>query len=193
MNKLCVYCGSSSGLLPAYSEAARALGQELVKQNIGLVYGGASVGLMGIIADQVMNNGGEVIGVMPAALVEKEVSHCGLSELVTVSSMHERKAVMAERSDGFIALPGGLGTMEELFEILTWSQLGFHSKPCGLLNTEGYYDKLSEFLDHAVQQQFVKALHRNMLISESDPGALLCRMRSHQPPKADKWIGREQT
>ena len=193
MDRVCVYCGSSPGREPAYLEAARNLGVELTRRGIGLVYGGASIGMMGEIADTVLKNGGEVIGVMPQALVDKEVSHGGLSELKVVRSMHERKAVMADLSDGFIALPGGLGTVEELFEILTWSQLGFHTKPSGLLNVIGYYDLLSAFLDHAVEEQFVHELHRQLLIIEDQPITLLNAMEVYQPPKVDKWIGRPDT
>ena len=145
MKRVCVYCGSSPGIKPEYREAARVLGQELARREIGLVYGGASIGMMGEIADTVLGNGGEVIGVMPQALINKEVSHPGLTELKVVKSMHERKATMADLSDGFIALPGGLGTVEELFEILTWAQLGFHTKPIGLLNVLGYYDSRAGF------------------------------------------------
>jgi uncharacterized protein (TIGR00730 family) len=148
---------------------------------------------MGEIADTVLKNGGEVIGIIPRALAEREVSHEGLTELRVVKSMHERKATMAELSDGFIALPGGLGTVEELFEILTWAQLGFHSKPSGLLNVIGYYDLLSAFLDHSVEEKFVHELHRRMLIIEDEPATLLDAMEAYQSPKVDKWIGRPDT
>ncbi len=180
MKKICVFCGSSSGRQPEYIEAAHKLANALTKRGIGLVYGGASVGIMREIADAVLSSGGEVIGVIPQALVDKEVSHKGLTELKVVSSMHERKAVMAELSDGFIALPGGLGTLEELFEVLTWSQLGFHNKPCGLLNVNGYYNKLSSFLDHAVDEEFVKMKHRELLLNEDNPGGLLALMEANQ-------------
>ncbi|MBB6521283.1 TIGR00730 family Rossman fold protein [Pseudoteredinibacter isoporae] len=193
MKKICVYCGSNPGKSPEYIEAARTLARELVKHNIGLVYGGASVGIMGEIADTVLESGGEVIGVIPQALVEKEVSHHGLTELKVVNSMHERKSMMAEISDGFIALPGGLGTLEEIFEVLTWSQLGFHQKPCALLNAKQYYSKLAEFLDHAVEQAFIKATHREMLMVEEDPIALLHTMLAYKHPTVDKWIGRGET
>ncbi|MCP4722847.1 MAG: TIGR00730 family Rossman fold protein, partial [Desulfobacteraceae bacterium] len=156
MKKICVYCGSSPGRHPEYVAAARFLAEELLSRKIGLVYGGAHVGIMGEIADTVLKGGGEVIGIMPRALVDKEVSHPGLTELKIVDSMHQRKAMMADLSHGFIALPGGLGTIEELFEALTWAQLGFHKKPCGLLNARGYYDHLSAFLDHTVEEKFVK-------------------------------------
>jgi uncharacterized protein (TIGR00730 family) len=193
MKKICVYCGSSPGARPGYLEAARALAQALVKRNIGLVYGGASVGIMGEIADTVLAQGGQVTGIIPQALKDKEISHTGLTELIVVGSMHERKAMMADVSDGFIALPGGLGTFEELFEVLTWSQLGFHKKPCALLNVEGYYDHLSLFLDHAVKEQFVKDIHREMLLVESSAEKLLDLIDQYQPPAVDKWIGRGDT
>ena len=164
----------------------------MVRRNIGLVYGGASVGIMGEIANTVLNAGGEVVGIIPQSLVDKEVSHNGLTELKVVSSMHERKAIMAEISDGFIALPGGLGTIEELFEVLTWSQLGFHKKPCALLNIKQYYNGLSLFLDHAVEEQFIKSIHREMLLVEDDPSKLLDAMETYNPPSVDKWIGRNK-
>jgi len=185
MKRICVYCGSSPGRLPEYLEAATSLGSALVDLGLGLVYGGASVGLMGEIADTVIKGGGEVIGVIPRSLVEKEVSHHGLSELRIVESMHERKAVMEELSDGFIALPGGFGTLEEIFEVLTWSQLGFHQKPCALLNSQNYYDNLIAFLDHAVESQFVRMPHRAKLMVGDDPQQLLGQMQRYQTPGAD--------
>ncbi|MFP6808495.1 MAG: TIGR00730 family Rossman fold protein [Pseudomonadales bacterium] len=193
MKRICVYCGSSPGRHPAFLSNAGVLAKEFVEQGIGLVYGGASVGIMGKIADEVIKAGGEVIGVIPQALVDYEVSHDGLSELKIVSSMHERKALMAELSDGFIALPGGLGTLEELFEVWTWSQLGFHNKPIALLNTENYYKHLLAFLNNAVDQSFVKDIHRDMLLVSDNPADLLGMMASYQPPKMDKWIGKEET
>ncbi|MCP4337722.1 MAG: TIGR00730 family Rossman fold protein [Desulfobulbaceae bacterium] len=193
MKNICVYCGSSPGKRPEYIESARVLAHELVKNGIGLVYGGASVGIMGEIADTVLAGGGEVIGVIPQALVDKEVSHNGLTKLHVVESMHERKTIMADISDGFVALPGGLGTIEELFEILTWSQLGFHKKPCALLNIEGYYDHLSLFLRHAVEEQFIKKIHNEMLLVDDNPEKLLKSMAIYQPPMVDKWIGRNDT
>ncbi len=193
MKNVCVYCGSSSGKKAEYAEAARALANALVEQNMNLVYGGASVGIMGEIADAVLSAGGKVIGVMPRALVEKEVQHDGLTELLVVDSMHERKLKMADISDGFIAMPGGLGTLEELFEILTWGQLGFHQKPCALLNIEGYYDMLSAFLNHAVDEQFIKAVHSHMLLIEDSPAQILQSMLNYQAPTEDKWITRGDT
>lgn len=193
MKNLCVYCGSSSGRRTEYIESAHGLAKELTKRGMGLVYGGASVGIMGEIADAVLSGGGEVIGVIPQALVDKEVSHSSLTELKIVNSMHERKAVMADLSDGFIALPGGLGTLEELFEVLTWAQLGFHTKPCGLLNVGSYYEKLCSFLDHAVEEQFIKTSHRDMLLIEERPEKLLALMEAYQPPLVERWIDRNNT
>ena len=166
------------------------MGHELVKRGIGLVYGGASVGLMGKIANTVLTGGGQVTGVMPKALVDKEVALNSLQDLRVVSSMHERKALMADLSDGFVGLPGGLGTAEEFFEILTWAQLGFHQKPCGLLNICHYYDDLIAFLDRAVDQKFIRPEHRSMVLVDNDPSALLNRFETYQPPKIDKaeWI-----
>lgn len=193
MKKICVYCGSSPGRRPEYVESARVLARELVARNISLVYGGGNVGIMGKLADAVLTLGGEVIGVIPQALVDKEVCHQGLSELMIVQSMHERKATMADLSDGFIALPGGFGTIEELFEVLTWSQLGFHQKPCALLNVQGYYNSLAEFMDHAAEEQFVKQIHRNMLLIAEQPQQLLDLMFNYNPPLVDKWISRNDT
>jgi uncharacterized protein (TIGR00730 family) len=186
--RLCVFCGSSAGHDPVYLEAARLLGETLAQRGIELVYGGASVGLMGAVADAVLANGGRVTGVMPQALADKEIAHAGLSDLRVVGSMHERKAMMAELSDGFIALPGGLGTFEELFEVWTWAQLGYHKKPCALLNVAGFYDKLAGFLDDVVERGFVKPIHRAMLIVQDEPTALVDAIRAYEPPKVDKWI-----
>ena len=192
MKTICVYCGSSDGKDPAFLESARALGKEMLKRNIGLVYGGASVGVMGEIANTIMAGGGEVIGVIPKGIADKEVAHSGITELIIVKSMHERKAKMAELSDGFISLPGGIGTLEELFEVLTWAQLGFHTKPCSLLNVNGYYDHLLKFLDHAVANDFVKKIHTDMLLKETDPAKLLEQMIDHTPIIVDKWIGQDE-
>jgi uncharacterized protein (TIGR00730 family) len=171
--KICVFTGSRHGSRPQYAEAAAALGREIVRRGYGLVYGGGNVGLMTVIADTVLDSGGPVTGVIPHALVTKEVAHRRLSDLRMVGSMHERKAVMAELSDGFIAMPGGIGTMEEFFEVLSWAQLGLHEKPCGLLNVSGYYDRLIEFLDGAVAEDFLKPKHRALMIVEAHPGKLL--------------------
>ncbi|HZH09403.1 MAG TPA: TIGR00730 family Rossman fold protein [Microvirga sp.] len=186
--RLCVFCGSNAGQDPVYMETARLLGETLARNGIELVYGGAAVGLMGAVADAVLAEGGRVTGVMPQALVDKEIAHTGLSDLRVVGSMHERKALMAELSDGFIALPGGLGTFEELFEVWTWAQLGYHKKPCALLNVSGFYDKLADFLDDVVERGFVKPVHRAMLIVKDDPAALIEAIRTYEPPKVDKWI-----
>lgn len=188
MNKICVFCGSSPGRDIAYIEAAVLLGKELARRKIDLIYGGANVGLMGQLADTVLAQGGRVTGVMPEKLVEKEVAHPGLSRLRVVSSMHERKALMAELADGFIALPGGFGTLDETFEIVTWAQLGFHKKPCGLLNISGFYDELLGFLKTAAKQRFLKEAHLRMLMVSSEPKILLDRFESYQAPVVDKWI-----
>ncbi|MDH3693493.1 MAG: TIGR00730 family Rossman fold protein [Gammaproteobacteria bacterium] len=173
MKRICVFCGSKEGKQPEYVEAARALGAEVAARGLGVVYGGAHVGLMGAVADGALERGGEVIGVIPTFLLEKELAHDGLTELREVSSMHERKAMMVNLSDGFISLPGGLGTFDETMEILTWAQLRIHEKPCGLLNVDGYYDRLIEFLDHASEQEFVSPAHRQMILMEHTPGRLL--------------------
>jgi len=193
MNRICVYCGSSLGRLPDYRDAARALGHELAARDLGLVYGGASVGVMGVVADATLEKGGQAIGVIPYALATREVAHSGLDDLFVVDSMHERKAKMAELSDGFIALPGGWGTIEEIFEMLTWAQLGFHQKPCGLLNISGYYDHLYVFLEHAIDQRFVREEFRPMIMMEESAGDLLNRFRQYQAPVVKKWIGPEET
>jgi len=188
MKNICVYCGSSPGRLEIYADGARALARALVAKDLGLVYGGASIGLMGLIADTVLQLGGRVVGVIPEALARKEVAHHGLTELHITQSMHERKTRMAELSDGFIAMPGGIGTFEEIFEIWTWAQLGIHDKPCGLLNVAGYFDALTTFLDHATQEQFLKPQHRSVLVVEQDPVALLDRFAAYQPPSVQKWL-----
>ncbi len=185
--RLCVFSGSRPGRRAEYLEAAKTLGGLLAEQGIGLVYGGASVGLMGAVADAALARGGEVIGVIPQPLVDKEIAHKGLSDLRIVRTMHERKALMAELSDGFIALPGGIGTLEEMFEVWTWAQLGYHQKPCALLNAGGFYDGLSGFLDHLVREGFLQQTHRAMLITGNDPRVLLDRIRSYTPPASSKW------
>jgi uncharacterized protein (TIGR00730 family) len=194
VRRVCVFCGSSPGARPAYGDAAEELARLLVEEGIGVVYGGGAVGLMGRLADAVLAAGGEAIGVMPEALVSREIGHDGLSELRVVGSMHERKALMADLADAFVALPGGLGTVEELFEIYTWAQLGLHRKPCGLLDVEGYYDGIARFLAHAVEERFLLEEHRAMLMIERDPRALLERMRRFEPEAVSpKWIDREET
>ena len=185
-NKACVYCGSSTGNNPAYAGAATLLGQRLVANSYDLVYGGGSIGIMRIVADSVLGAGGAAIGVMPQSLVDREVAHTSLTELHVTTSMHERKSLMADLSDVFIALPGGLGTLEELFEVWTWAQLGFHRKPVAVLNTEGYFDDLLSFLDKSAGDGFVKPDHRDMLLVESDPDALVCRLKDYVPTATDK-------
>ncbi|MEO8411029.1 MAG: TIGR00730 family Rossman fold protein [Propionivibrio sp.] len=193
MKSICVYCGSSPGRREAYAVAARGLGRALVDRGLRLVYGGACVGIMGIVADAVLDYGGEAVGVIPEGLVRREVAHPRLTELHITHSMHERKTLMAELSDGFIALPGGIGTLEEIFEIWTWAQLGLHGKPCGLLNVDGYYNALTAFLDHAVGERFVKNPHRAMLIVEQNPDAMLDRFANFVPPVVQKWVGKRET
>ena len=192
INRICVYCGSSPGKNPAFSLAASYLAKTMCEREIGLVYGGAAVGVMGALANAVLGAGGEAIGVIPKSLAIKEVAHDKLTELHVVSSMHERKAMMAELAEGFIALPGGWGTLEEIFEILTWAQLGFHEKPCGLLNIEGYYDGLISFLDNAIEQQFVREVYRTMLMTSHDPVDLLNQFASYRAPKVRKWMGEDE-
>ena len=190
MKRICVFCGSSAGGHPDYTEAARGLGAALVSRGIGLVYGGGGVGLMGELANSVLAAGGEVVGVIPRSLYEKEVAHTGVTDLRVVNSMHDRKALMADFADAFIALPGGVGTLEELFEVVTWAQLGFHGKPCGLLEVRGYFEHLIAFLDHAVGERFLRTEHRGLLMVEERPEMLLDRFAEHRPPVVDKWIDR---
>jgi len=190
MKAVCVFCGSSPGSDPAYLEAAQSTGAAIAARGLTLIYGGAKVGLMGAVADAALAAGGKVVGVLPKALMIKEIGHAGLSRLEVVASMHERKARMAELSDGFIALPGGAGTLEEIFEIWTWGQLGFHGKPTGFLNISGYYDKLAGFLDHTVDQAFVKPVHRDMLIFRDQPEVLLDALAAYDAPAASKWLER---
>jgi uncharacterized protein (TIGR00730 family) len=193
MRRVCVYAGSNPGADPAYAEATRALATELAGRGIGLVYGGGKVGLMGVVADAILAAGGEAIGVMPQALIDREIGHPGLTELKVVSSMHERKALMAELGDAFVALPGGIGTLEELIEVYTWSQLGIHDKACGVLNVRGYYDGLATFLDHAVTEGFLRAQHRAVLSVAEDPAALLDALADYEPPRVAKWLELDQT
>lgn len=188
MQRVCVYCGSNEGDDPAYVHAAQALGHALACANIGLVYGGASIGLMGAVANAALAAGGQVTGVIPRVLAEKEIAHRGLTDLRVVSSMHERKALMAELSDGFVALPGGIGTLEELFEVWTWAQLGHHAKPCAVLNVNGFYDDLITFLNGVADRRFMKTAHRAMLIVVQEPIELIGRLRAYEPPVVTKWI-----
>jgi len=189
IKRICVFCGSSPGARSEYTQAAQQLGRVLAESHLGLVYGGGRVGIMGAVADAALQAGGEVIGVIPEKLFRKEgVAHTNLSKLHIVDSMHDRKALMAELADAFIALPGGLGTIEEFFEVLTWAQLGLHRKPCGLLDVCHYYDKLLEFLDYAVSQRFVKHEHRAMVLIAETPEVLLPQLREFQVPQVDKWI-----
>jgi uncharacterized protein (TIGR00730 family) len=178
MKSICVYCGASPGADPLYAATARALAQVLVSHNIGLVYGGGNVGLMGVLADEVLRLGGEATGVIPRALVEREVGHTGLTRLFVVKDMHERKAMMSELSDGFIAMPGGMGTLEELFEMLTWSQLGIHAKPVGVLNVNGFYDGLVGFIGHLRAEGFVRAEHAALMLVEATPEAIVQRLQT---------------
>jgi uncharacterized protein (TIGR00730 family) len=191
--KICVFAGSRAGAQSEYIDAARQLGRSLVERDYGLVYGGGNVGLMGVIADAVLQARGHVIGVIPEPFVVREVAHRGLSELRIVQSMHERKAVMAELSDGFIALPGGIGTMEEFFEVLSWAQLGIHEKPCGLLDVHDYYHYIVQFLDYAVEQRFLKPHHRSLLIVEQEPQDLLDRFEQFAAPRVTRWFDRSKT
>jgi uncharacterized protein (TIGR00730 family) len=191
MKSLCVYCGSSMGASPAYADAARALAKAMVDQDIGLVYGGGNIGLMGTIATEVLRLGGKATGVIPKALMEREIGHVDLTQLHIVKDMHERKALMAELSDGFIAMPGGIGTLEELFEVFTWSQLGFHDKPIGLLNVNGFYNGLTGFLKHVVDQGFLKDAQASLLVCETTPAQLLERFKTYNPQRQDKLLKRE--
>jgi uncharacterized protein (TIGR00730 family) len=188
MQRLCVFCGSNVGDDAVYVQAARSMGKALAAANIGLVYGGGSVGLMGAIADAVLEAGGQVSGVIPRALVERELGHNRLTELHIVGSMHERKALMAELSDGFVALPGGIGTLEELFEAWSWAQLGIHRKPCGLLNVRGFYDGLIAYLDAVAAHRFIKPEHRSLLIIAHQPDDLIGQLRRYRPPDAPAWL-----
>ena len=189
MTRLCVFLGSSPGRSPDYGEAAARFGTLLAERGIGLVYGGGTIGLMGTIADAACAAGGEVIGVIPEALRAREHDHAGLSELHVVATMHERKALMAKLADGFVALPGGIGTLEELFEVWTWAQLGYHAKPCGLLDVAGFYAPMSGFIDHVVAEGFLQPRHRAMLLIERDPAALLDRIARYLAPATEHWLG----
>lgn len=193
MKRLCVFCGSSPGARPAYVAMALALGRLLADRGIGVVYGGANVGLMGAVADGALAGGGEVIGVIPRALAVKEIAHTSLTELHIVETMHERKALMAELSGGFVALPGGIGTLEEIFEAWTWGQLGIHQKPVGILDVRGYYASLLAFLDDALAQRFVKPEHRAQLVTATEPEELLEKMLAWKPLVVAKWMTEEET
>jgi uncharacterized protein (TIGR00730 family) len=193
MTSVCVFCGSSPGASPRYLAAARALGETIAGRGLGLVYGGASVGLMGAVADAALAAGGAVTGVIPGALEAKELAHRGLTRLEVVGSMHERKARMAELSGAFVALPGGMGTLEELAEILTWAQLGLHRKAVGVLDVAGYWRPLLAFFDHAVEERFLRPEHRRMLLSAEEPGALLDALGAYVPTAQEKWIDRRQS
>jgi len=193
VQRICVYAGSNPGSHPAYADGARALAAEMARRGIGLVYGGGKVGLMGVLADTMLEAGGEAIGVMPRALIEREIGHSRLTELRVVDSMHERKAQMAELADAFVAVPGGIGTLEELFEIYTWSQLGIHDKACGVLNVRGYYDHLAALLDHAAAEGFLRPQHRAVLSVASEPAELLDRLAAFEPPAVSKWLELDET
>jgi len=190
MKRICVFCGSSPGHDPRYLEAARSMGRTLARRGLGLVYGGGSVGLMGAVADAALASGGEVVGVIPRVLQIRELAHRSLSTLHVVESMHERKALMAELSDGFVALPGGMGTLEELSEVLTWAQLGLHARPVGLLDVAGYYQPLAEFFDRAVGAGFLRPAHRALLLVGHDPAALLDRFEAWRGPALEQVIDR---
>ncbi|MBP0596079.1 TIGR00730 family Rossman fold protein [Paraburkholderia sp. LEh10] len=192
MKAVCVYCGSSNGAKPLYRDAAKAFGRALVAANLSLVYGGGKVGLMGVIADEVMAAGGRAIGVIPELLVDKEVGHDGLSELHVVPDMHHRKKMMANLSDAFVALPGGAGTLEELFEVYTWAQLGYHHKAVAVLNIDGFYDPLISLLGHTVQEGFMRQAYFDILQIDTDPAALIAKLQRYQPPVADKWADRRE-
>lgn len=193
MKYVCVFCGSSMGVQPAYQQAAQGMGEALARRKLGLVYGGGNVGLMGTIADATLAAGGEVIGVIPDFMVAKEIAHTGLTQLHIVNSMHERKTMMAQLSDAFVALPGGYGTLEEFCEVLTWAQLGLHQKPFGLLNINGYYSPLLKFFDQAVTEEFLRPMNRSLVLEASEPENLLDLLANYQPQYVDKWIRKEVT
>jgi uncharacterized protein (TIGR00730 family) len=193
MKRICVYCGSSLGNRAEYAEAAMTLGGLLARRGIGLVYGGGNVGLMGVVADGALAAGGEVIGVIPHSLASREIAHHGVTDLRVVDSMHTRKAMMADLSDAFIAMPGGVGTFEELFEAITWTQLGVHRKPCGLLNVSGFYSPLAAFIDQAVSEGFIKPVHREAIVVDENAERLLDALATIELPDVPKWIRREET
>ena len=193
MKRVCIYCGSSTGNKKIYRDMAEAMGALLARRGIGLVYGGGNVGLMGVVADAALAGGGEVIGVIPRSLADREIAHTGVTDLRVVDSMHTRKAMMAELSDAFIAMPGGVGTFEEFFEAVTWTQLGVHRKPCGLLNAGAFYSPLAVFVDQAVTEGFIKPIHRAMIVVDDDPERLLNSLATLELPDVPKWIRREET
>ena len=193
MNRICVFCGSSDGARPIYKDAARRLGVALARRRVGLVYGGGRVGLMGAVADALMAEGGEVVGAIPHALVAREAAHEGITELRVVDSMHERKALMATLADAFVSLPGGMGTIEETCEMLTWAQLGIHRKPCAVVNVDGYFDPLLAFFDRGVAEGFIRPEHRALLVEAPDPEAALDLVETFRPPALEKWITRDET
>jgi len=193
MQRICVFCGSNTGRHPQYEQAARELGALLASENHSLVFGGGSVGLMGVVADAVLQSGGEVIGVIPEMLATKELLHPDVADMRLVPDMHARKALMAELSDAFIALPGGYGTLEELFEVITWAQLGIHAKNIGLLNTAGYFDPLVQLIDHAVEEEFIKPIHRDLIVVDDHATGLLKQLREHEMPAVRKWLGPKAT
>jgi hypothetical protein len=193
MKSICVYCGANVGAKSVYTETATALGRQLAAENLTLVYGGGHIGLMGVLADSALAAGANVIGVIPHALADRELAHRGLTELHVVGSMHERKMLMAELCDGFIALPGGFGTFEEFCEALTWAQLGMHDKPCGLLNIAGYYDPLLSLFDRAVADRFVRPEHRAIVLQATDTAILLTLMRAYRAPVVEKWLDLDKT
>lgn len=193
MKRICVFCGSSPGLNPLFLDTAEIVGKFLAANHIELVYGGGRVGLMGKVADTVLANGGKVIGAIPRALDTREIAHSGLTELYVVESMHERKALMAELSDGFIALPGGFGTFEEFCEIVTWAQLGIHQKPCGLFNVAGFYDSLIAMIDHSAEQRFIRPEHRSLVLVEDNIEGLYQKMKGFVPPVLEKWLDKSRT
>jgi uncharacterized protein (TIGR00730 family) len=191
MKQICVFCASSPGSRPEYRAAAEELGEELARRNIGLVYGGGNVGLMGVLADAVLKAGGEAVGVIPKHLMAREIGHNGLTKLHVVRSMHERKALMADLSDGFVALPGGFGTLEEFCEVVTWTQLGLHAKPCGILNVLGYYSPLLAMFDHAVEERFLKPENRGLVLAQDSAPELLQALEEWRPVRVEKWLDRE--
>jgi len=193
MQRVCVFCGANTGAGEVYRAATVGLGQTLARRKIEVVFGGGGIGLMRVLADAVMAAGGRMIGVIPEALVARELAHRGVADMRVVSSMHARKALMAELSDGFIALPGGYGTVEEFCEVLTWTQLGLHKKPCALLNVDGYYNPLLKLFDHAVAEQFVVPANRELVLVDDDPDRLLAKMAGHRPPDVQKWIDTNET